>query len=55
MSVEIEFPLECLVARTPISLQAKRREAVVARVLSYNDFKGLAMAEPEGGSRRDVT
>jgi crossover junction endodeoxyribonuclease RusA len=28
MSVEFEFPLEFLVAGTPVSLQAKRRESV---------------------------
>src|SRR5258707_14269948 len=28
MSVEIEFPFEFLVAGTPVSLQAKRRESV---------------------------
>jgi crossover junction endodeoxyribonuclease RusA len=28
MSVEIEFPLEFLVAGTPVSLQAKRRESM---------------------------
>jgi len=28
MSVEVEFPLEFLVAGTPVSLQAKRRESV---------------------------
>ena len=29
MSVEIEFPLEFVVAGTPVSLQAKRRESLV--------------------------
>lgn len=28
MSVEIEFPVEFLVAGTPVSLQAKRRESI---------------------------
>jgi crossover junction endodeoxyribonuclease RusA len=46
MSVEIAFPLEFLVAGTPVSMQAKRRAAVDAWKRRIREASGAAL--PEG-------